>query len=99
MASQGSLVLEIVTPEKVLLREEVEFVSLFTTQGSLGILPGHTPFISQLASAPLYYISRGQKEWVDVAGGFLRVFPDRVIVISTLAERAKKTRADAAKKI
>jgi F-type H+-transporting ATPase subunit epsilon len=48
MAIPTKLTLEIVTPDRALLREEVDEVVVPGSQGEFGVLPGHTPLLSTL---------------------------------------------------
>jgi len=80
--------LEIVTPRKVIKENDVDFVSMMSTEGSLGILEGHMPLLTELEIAPLYY-SKGQtKEFIAVMGGVVRVLSGEVTVLTEDAERA-----------
>jgi F-type H+-transporting ATPase subunit epsilon len=80
--------LEVVTPERVLVRESVGEVSLPGRGGYLGILPGHTPLLTELATGTLSYRQGSQTQRLAVSGGFAEVLPDRVIVLADSAERA-----------
>ena len=61
--------LEIVTPEKLALREQVDEVTLPGLDGELGILPDHTPLISQLKTGVLTYWQGGERQQMHVSGG------------------------------
>ncbi|HVF90324.1 MAG TPA: ATP synthase F1 subunit epsilon [Blastocatellia bacterium] len=82
------ILLEIVTPERKVLEEEVDRVEIPGLNGELGILPGHTELISQLKPAGLltYHIGDIKGE-VAVSNGFVEVSPDRVVVLADKAER------------
>jgi len=82
------ILLEIVTPERKVLEEEVDRVEVPGLNGELGILPGHTELISQLKPAGLltYHIGDTKGE-VAVSNGFVEVSPDRVVVLADKAER------------
>ncbi|MBX7222322.1 MAG: F0F1 ATP synthase subunit epsilon [Blastocatellia bacterium] len=82
------LTLEIVTPERLLLKQEADEITVPGLGGELGILPGHTPLISQLAIAGLVSYRNGSEQgFAVVSQGFVEVMPDKVTV---LAERAEK---------
>jgi len=83
-----ALTLEVVTPERAVVRESVAEVQLPGRAGYLGILPGHTPLLTELATGALSYRQGAQTHRVAVAGGFAEVLPDRVIVLADAAERA-----------
>src|SRR5262245_61174341 len=81
--------LEVVTPEKRIVSEVVEGVTLPGSEGSLGVLPGHTPLLTSLGIGELSYLRAGAKHYVAVAWGFAEVLPERVSVLAEVAERAE----------
>ena len=83
-----ALTLEVVTPERAVVRESVAEVQLPGRAGYLGILPGHTPLLTRLATGALSYRQGAQTRRLAVSGGFAEVLPDRVIVLADAAERA-----------
>ena len=93
--------LEVVTPEREVLRESVAEVQLPALSGYLGILPGHTPLLTELGIGPLIYKKASQSGYLAVIGGFAEVLPERVTVLAETAERSEeidgaKARADLA---
>jgi F-type H+-transporting ATPase subunit epsilon len=80
--------LEIVTPEKHILAETVDYVELPGEEGYMGILPGHAPLLSELGFGTLYYRKGGDIQYFAVLGGFVEVLPGRVIVLADACERA-----------
>lgn len=80
------LELEVVTPEKLVLRESVDEVIIPGLGGELGILPDHTPLISQIQSGVLTYRKGSDKKSIHVSGGFVEVLPERVSVLAEVAE-------------
>ena len=82
--------LEIVTPERRLLDEPVDMVTVPGLNGELGILPGHTPLISQLKTGVLTYAQDGKNSQLHVSGGFVEVRDDRVSVLAVIAERPEE---------
>jgi F-type H+-transporting ATPase subunit epsilon len=96
-----SLTLEIVTPERSIVTEQVDEVQLPGSEGYFGVLPGHTPLLSTLQVGELWYRIGQEKHYLAVAFGFVEVLPDRVTVLAQLAERAADidvARAEAAKR-
>jgi len=79
--------LEIVTPEKMIVREEAEEAQIPGKSGYLGILPGHAPLITELSAGELSYRAGGQTHRYAVAWGFAEVLPDKVTVLAESAER------------
>jgi F-type H+-transporting ATPase subunit epsilon len=84
------LQLDIITPERGLLSEAVDAVTLPGLGGELGILPGHTPLISQLQTGVLSYTQGPTTRRLLVSGGFVEVSDDRVAVLAELAERPEE---------
>jgi F-type H+-transporting ATPase subunit epsilon len=82
--------LEVVTPERRVLSESVESVTAPGLGGELGILPGHTPLISQLQTGVLTYVSGGKTQQLHVSGGFIEVKDDVVSVLAEIAERPEE---------
>src|SRR6478672_9724801 len=78
--------LEVLTPERPLLRETVDEVVLPGSSGELGILPEHTPLITQLQTGVLTYRLGTEKKSIHVSGGFAEILPDRVSVLADVAE-------------
>ena len=95
------LTLEIVTPDKALVRKTVDEVQVPAAEGYLGILPGHTPLLATLQVGQLTYRSGQQTTGLHVAFGVVAILPDRVTVLAQVAERAEDIdveRAEAAKR-
>ena len=82
--------LDIITPERNLLSETVDAVNVPGLDGELGILPGHTPLISQLRTGVLAYTQGATAKRLLVSGGFVEVRDDRVSVLADLAERPEE---------
>jgi len=97
--------LEIVTPERLAYSDEVDMVLVPGVDGELGILPNHTPLVSLLGVGELTIRKGGQEELFAIAGGFLQVRPDKVVVMAETAdldsdidlEKAKAARDEAEK--
>jgi F-type H+-transporting ATPase subunit epsilon len=80
--------LEIVTPERLAYSDEVDMVLVPGIEGELGILPHHTPLVSLLGMGELKIRKGGQEEVFAIAGGFLQVRPDKVVVMAETADLA-----------
>src|SRR5258705_818018 len=89
--------LEVITPERRLLAEPVEMVTVPGLGGELGILPGHTPLISQVKTGVLTYVQDGKSFQLHVSGGFLEVRDDHVSVLAEVAERPEEIDATRAR--
>ena len=90
MALPTKLMLEIVTPDRSLIREEIDEVVLPGTDGGFGVLPGHTPLLSSLKVGELWYRQGQEKHYLAIAFGFVEVLPDRVTVLADIGERAQE---------
>lgn len=91
------LKLEIVTPEKKVLDEMVDSVTVPTASGEAGILPNHAPLISALKPGILSYTNKGTTERLALAGGFVEVSANKVAVLTDSAETSAEINADAAR--
>jgi F-type H+-transporting ATPase subunit epsilon len=91
------IALEVVTPERRVLEEPVDMVTVPGLGGELGILPGHTPLISQLQTGVLTYVQDGKNYQLHVSGGFVEVRDDHVSVLAEIAERPDEIDAARAK--
>lgn len=89
--------LEIVTPEKKVLSDAVESVTIPTTSGEIGILTNHAPLISTLKSGILSFTRGGATEKMAVAGGFVEVSANNVSVLADSAETAAEIDVEAAR--
>lgn len=84
------IALEIVSPERLVLRDTVDFVVLPAYEGEYGILPGHTHFLAQLSAGELRIVKDNETDFFSVSGGFAEVHPDKVAVFAESAEMAKE---------
>ena len=87
--------LEVVTPERRVLAEPVDMVTVPGLNGEMGILPGHTPLISQLKTGVLSYLQDSRTSQLLVSGGFVEVRDDHVAVLADIAERPEEIDAAA----
>jgi F-type H+-transporting ATPase subunit epsilon len=84
------LQLEIVTPNRQVVRDSVLAVSVPGKDGYLGILPGHAPLLSLLQPGEVSYTRNAVSHYLAVSWGFVEVLPDRVIVLAETGERAEE---------
>ncbi len=92
--------LEIVTPERVVVKDTAEEIQIPGKGSYLGILPGHAPLITELAVGEITYRHGGETKRIAVAWGFAEVLPDKVTVLAQAAEHAEEidvSRAQSAK--
>lgn len=85
----GKILLEVVTPEKLLLSQDVDMVIAPGTEGEFGVLPGHTHFLSTLRIGELRYQINDVWHYMSILWGFAEVTPTRVTVMAEIAEKAE----------
>ena len=96
MALPAHLALEIVTPDRAIVHDEVDEVQVPGSEGYFGVLPGHTPLLSMLQVGQLWYRKRAETFYLSVAFGLAEVLPDRVVILAQIAERAEEIDVDRA---
>ena len=84
------LLLEIVTPERQVFSEEVDSVVCPGIEGELGVLPHHAPLLTTLGVGELRIRRGSEEEFFAIAGGFLQVRPDKVVVMAETADMASE---------
>lgn len=80
---------EIVTPERVVLKEEIKQVTAPTKSGEITILPSHIPLVSSLKPGVIEIVNlKDEREIMSVSGGFIEVLRNKVVILADTAERA-----------
>ena len=79
--------LKVITPQQLLLDEQVADVSLPGLDGDLGILPGHRPFLVVLGEGVLSFKRTGGLERIGVSGGYAEIKGDSVLVFTRLKDK------------
>jgi F-type H+-transporting ATPase subunit epsilon len=90
--------LEIVTPEKMVVKDQAEEMQIPGKNGYLGILPGHAPLISELSVGQISYRNGSETHYLCVAWGFAEVLPDKVTILAETAERGEDVDCSRAQK-
>lgn len=91
---------ELVSPEKLLLSQDVEMVVLPAAEGDLGVLPGHSPVISTVRPGTISVFKGGNvEERIFVAGGFMEVTKERCTVLAEEAVKVSEIDVSAAKQL
>lgn len=85
----NTILLEVVTPERLLFSQEVEEVSAPGTEGDFGVLPGHCHFMSTLRIGELRYRVGDTNHYMTVLWGFAQVTPKKVTILAEVAEKAE----------
>jgi F-type H+-transporting ATPase subunit epsilon len=82
--------LQVVTPQRHVLQETVQYIEMPGKDGYLGVLPGHAPLLTELGIGILTYQKDGQPRYLTIAHGYAEVLPDRVIVLAEISDRAEE---------
>jgi F-type H+-transporting ATPase subunit epsilon len=90
MALPEKIHLVIVTPERQLFNGLVDQVDVPSSQGELGILPGHAPLLAELGIGNIRYKIGDRTEFLFCSWGFAEVLPDRVVILAQAVEAASE---------
>lgn len=93
----STFLLEIVTPERLIYSEQADSLVVRGLEGELGILPGHVPFVTPLQIAPVTIKANGKEQKIAVAGGFVEVRKEKVVILAESAELASEIDIDRAR--
>jgi F-type H+-transporting ATPase subunit epsilon len=94
------LTLQVVTPDRSVVTQEVDEVQIPGAEGYFGVLPGHTPLLAALKIGELWYRKGSQRYYLSIVFGFAEVLPDRVTILAQVAELPEEidvARAEAAR--
>ena len=80
--------LEIATPERLLVREQVSEADIPLANGYIGVRPQHAPLLGELGADDLTYVAEGRRRHMAVSGGWVEVLDDHVRVVADKAEKA-----------
>ena len=93
--------LEVATPDRLLVREQVDEAEIPLVSGYIGVLPGHSPLLGELGTGDLIYSAQGRRRHMAVTGGWVEVLGGNVRVLADSAEKADEidmARAEEAQK-
>jgi F-type H+-transporting ATPase subunit epsilon len=96
--AEKELLLEVVTPDRLVLSTEADVVVCPGVEGQFGVLPGHIPFLSALEIGEMYYRKGGQIEYLAVSGGFAEVTGEKVTIVAESAEKGREIDLERAKR-
>ena len=86
MADKNTFLLRIITPDRVFYENRVEMVEFNTTEGEIGVLPGHIPLTVIIKPGVLNITeSDGEKE-AALHAGFAEILPDKVTILAEIVE-------------
>lgn len=87
---ENKILLEIVTPERALIKEWVDEVTAPGTEGEFGVLPGHTPFLTTLKIGEISYKKDNATKYIAVSWGYAEIGPSQVTILAEAAEIAEE---------
>ncbi|HOW55863.1 MAG TPA: F0F1 ATP synthase subunit epsilon [Syntrophorhabdaceae bacterium] len=90
--------LEIITPEKTVVKDEVDMLEATGAEGEFGIMPGHTQFLTTLGIGEIRYTKNGATTHIASSAGLAEVVDDKVTILVDTAESAKDIDIERAKK-
>jgi F-type H+-transporting ATPase subunit epsilon len=96
--AEKQLLLEVVTPDRLVLSTEADVVVCPGVEGQFGVLVGHIPFLSALDIGEMYYRKGGQIEYLAVSGGFAEVTGEKVTIVAESAEKGREIDVERAKR-
>ena len=96
--AEKQLLLEVVTPDRLVLSTEADVVVCPGVEGQFGVLVGHIPFLSALDIGEMYYRKGGQTEYLAVSGGFAEVTGAKVTIVAESAEKGREIDLERAKR-
>ena len=82
--------LEVVTPQRLIVSEEVEELVAPGREGYFGVWPGHTPFMTTLKIGEISYKKRGEERFLAVSWGYAEVRSEKAIILVETAERSEE---------
>jgi F-type H+-transporting ATPase subunit epsilon len=94
----AQILLQIVTPDKLVLSQDVDYVGAPGLLGEFGVMANHIPFLSALGIGSLMYKVGGKANYVFVSGGFAEVSGNKVTILAEVAERPEDIDLERAKK-
>src|SRR5881296_4386843 len=88
--ADNTITLTIVTPERSVVKDEVDELQIPGAEGYFGVLPGHAPLFSELKVGEVSYRKGDRWTFLAVAWGFVEVLPNQVRILAETAERAQE---------
>lgn len=83
------LILEIITPIKILLKEEVDEITLTTVNGEISILPNHIDLVTKITPGEMIIKKNNKTDLFAITGGFLEVAKNHVSILADYAIHAQ----------
>ncbi|MCM1026852.1 MAG: ATP synthase F1 subunit epsilon [Roseburia sp.] len=96
MADKSSFLLRVITPDRIFYENQVEMVEFNTTEGEIGVLPGHVPLTVILKPGRLDITEAEENRTAALHAGFAEILPDRVTILAEIIEWPEEIDADRA---
>jgi F-type H+-transporting ATPase subunit epsilon len=96
--AEKQLLLEVVTPDRLVLSTAADVVVCPGVEGQFGVLVGHVPFLSALDIGEMYYRAGGKTEYLAVSGGFAEVTGAKVTIVAEAAELGREIDVERARR-
>ena len=84
-----NLTLEIITPEKVVYKDDVDEVVALTTNGEIAILPNHVDLLTQVSPGELIVKKGSNQQYLAITGGFLEISDNKISILADYAIKAQ----------
>lgn len=100
MAGGKEIALRIITPERVFYEGAADMIEFNTTEGEIGVLPGHIPMTVIIMPGVLTIHEAQGEKWAALHSGFAEILPDQVTILAEVVEwpdEINRTRAEAAR--
>lgn len=82
--------LDIVTAERLISSDQVDFLVAPGTDGEFTVLPHHAPLLTTLKPGELRVVNDGEENYIVVSGGFLEMIGNKATILADTAERAEE---------
>lgn len=92
----NKLLLEIVTPTRLVVSEQVDLVTAPGVDGVFGVMANHSPLLATLKIGEMHYTSDTKSERLAVSGGFCEISKNRMTVLAEAAELSTEIDVDRA---
>lgn len=86
MADNKLFRVQVVSPERIFYENDIEMLEVRTTEGEIGVLPGHIPLTSIIAPGVVRFKVNGETKEAALHDGFLEILPDKVLVLAESCE-------------
>lgn len=96
--AEKNLLLEVITPDRMVLSREVDVVVAPGVEGQFGVLVNHIPFLTALEIGEMYYRKGSEQEYLFVSGGFAEVTGQKVTILADSAERGREIDVERARR-